>query len=160
MAPIRKRRRRDGTFSYAVLFRAGGLRDAKQESEVFEDETSARSWAARSEAVTCGHTSACLVTSSRTQRGTGASVVSPSPGPVSSADAPPAAPNVVSRATPETAVAVKRPGPRPNAVFFIAAPSCPGERDDAPALGGAFQLEGDVLFGLPLRPDFGMVLRA
>jgi integrase len=41
MASIRKRERRDGTVSYTVLFRAGGKRTAKQESEVFDDEKAA-----------------------------------------------------------------------------------------------------------------------
>ncbi|MDJ1135588.1 tyrosine-type recombinase/integrase [Streptomyces iconiensis] len=41
MASIRKRKKSDGTMSYTVLFRAGGAKSAKQESEVFDDETAA-----------------------------------------------------------------------------------------------------------------------
>lgn len=41
MAYIKKRDKRDGTASFTVMWRAGGARGGKQESEVFEDETAA-----------------------------------------------------------------------------------------------------------------------
>ncbi|MFJ3710334.1 site-specific integrase [Streptomyces sp. NBC_01387] len=41
MASIKKRDKRDGTASFTVLWRAGGARSAKQESEVFSDEQAA-----------------------------------------------------------------------------------------------------------------------
>ncbi|MCZ4125986.1 tyrosine-type recombinase/integrase [Streptomyces sp. H39-S7] len=41
MASIKRRDKSDGTASFTVLFRAGGARNAKQESEVFGDETAA-----------------------------------------------------------------------------------------------------------------------
>ncbi|MEU7584201.1 hypothetical protein AB0B50_42220 [Streptomyces sp. NPDC041068] len=41
MASIKMRNKKDGTASFTVLWRAGGARDAKQESEVFSDETAA-----------------------------------------------------------------------------------------------------------------------
>ncbi|MEU8887345.1 site-specific integrase [Streptomyces sp. NPDC048442] len=44
MASIRERAKRDGTSSFIVLFRAGGARNAKQESEIFEDLKAAESF--------------------------------------------------------------------------------------------------------------------
>ncbi|MGW7292884.1 tyrosine-type recombinase/integrase [Streptomyces xiamenensis] len=41
MAYIKKRDKRDGTASFTVMWRAGGARGGKQESEVFADETAA-----------------------------------------------------------------------------------------------------------------------
>lgn len=41
MASIKTRGKKDGTASFTVLWRAGGARNAKQESEVFSDETAA-----------------------------------------------------------------------------------------------------------------------
>jgi hypothetical protein len=41
MASIKQRANNDGTTSYTVLWRAGGARGGKQESEVFQDSTGA-----------------------------------------------------------------------------------------------------------------------
>ncbi|WP_228447164.1 hypothetical protein [Streptomyces paludis] len=41
MAYIKKRDKRDGTASFTVMWRAGGARGRKQESEVFDDSGAA-----------------------------------------------------------------------------------------------------------------------